>query len=136
MQSLEFAGQYSFVDSEILALDGSSDGQFSRIEVGQRAAAAPAPFRKLHVAWRHKRLTLSTNAYIRGATLDSEPAYGYPFYKNKGYTRADAGFSYRLPKGVEIYGRLNNFLNQKYEEVLGYPGPAPELHGRHAVSAE
>ena len=74
-----------------------------------------------NLAWRHNRLTLSTNASIRGAVLDSEPTNGYPFYKNKGYTRADAGVSYRLPKGVEIYGRLNNFLNQKYEEVLGYP---------------
>ncbi len=23
--------------------------------------------------------------------------------------------------GVEIYGRLNNFLNQHYEESFGYP---------------
>ena len=91
-------------------------------EVGQAAAAdARAIPQATIVTWRYKRLTLSTNAYIRGAVLDSEPAYGYPFYKNKGYTRADAGISYRLPKGVEIYGRLNNFLNQKYEEVLGYP---------------
>ena len=24
-------------------------------------------------------------------------------------------------RGVEIYGRLNNFLNQKYEEAFGFP---------------
>lgn len=120
IQSLEFTGQYSFVDSEILALDGSSMANFP-FEVGQELRRRPRHSASYTLAWRHKRLTLSTNAYIRGATLDSEPAYGYPFYKNKGYTNADAGFSYRLPKGVEIYGRLNNFLNQKYEEVLGYP---------------
>jgi outer membrane cobalamin receptor len=43
------------------------------------------------------------------------------FFNNKGYTRADAGFSYRMLHGVEIYGRVNNMLNQKYEEVFGYP---------------
>ncbi len=26
-----------------------------------------------------------------------------------------------LPRGVELYGRLNNFLNQKYEESFGFP---------------
>jgi outer membrane receptor protein involved in Fe transport len=33
----------------------------------------------------------------------------------------DGGFSYRLPKGVEIFGRMDNILDRKYEEVLGYP---------------
>ena len=91
------------------------------IEVGQPLLRRPRHSASYSVTYTYRRLTLSTNAYIRGATLDGEPAYGYPFYKNKGYTRADVGVSYRLPKGVEIYGRLNNFLNQKYEEVLGYP---------------
>jgi len=35
--------------------------------------------------------------------------------------RADAGWAYHFPRGVEIYGRLNDFLNQKYEESFGYP---------------
>ncbi len=118
--SIELTGQYTFMDTEILALDGSSTANFP-FEVGQELRRRPRNSASYALAWRHKRLTLSTNAYIRGAVLDGEPAYGYPFYKNKGYTRADAGFSYRLPKGVEIYGRLSNFLNQKYEEVLGYP---------------
>jgi outer membrane receptor protein involved in Fe transport len=43
------------------------------------------------------------------------------FFHDKGYTRADAGFAYQLPRGVEFYGRLNNFLNQKYEESFGFP---------------
>jgi outer membrane receptor protein involved in Fe transport len=61
-------------------------------------------------------------------TLDVDPTLGLSacpsmrcFFDNKGYTRADVGFSYRMPHGIEIYGRLNNFLNQKYEEVFGYP---------------
>jgi len=42
-------------------------------------------------------------------------------FRNKGYVLANVGFAYTLPAGVEIYGRLNNFLNQKYEESLGFP---------------
>ena len=120
IRSLGIAAQYSFVDTEVLALDGSSEAN-SPYEVGQPLLRRPRHSASYSVTYTHKRLTLSTNAYIRGATLDGEPNYGYPFYKNKGYTHADLGLSYRLPYGVEMYGRLNNFLNQKYEEILGYP---------------
>lgn len=120
IQSLEFGGQYTFLDSSILALDGSSTVS-APYQVGQQLLRRPRHSASYSISWTHKALTLSTNAYIRGAVLDVEPAYGQPFYPNKGYTRADAGFSYRLPRGVEIYGRLNNLLNQKYEELLGYP---------------
>ena len=42
-------------------------------------------------------------------------------FRNHGYELMNAGFAYRLPKGIEIYGRLNNFLNQRYEEAFGFP---------------
>ncbi|MDM7994237.1 MAG: TonB-dependent receptor [Acidobacteriota bacterium] len=120
LQSLELGGQYTFLDTTVLALDGSNLAN-APYQVGQELLRRPRHSASYNIAWRHKRLTLSTHAYLRGAVLDAEPAFGSPFYTNKGYVRADAGLSYRLPKGVEIYGRLNNFLNQKYEESLGYP---------------
>ena len=72
---------------------------------------------------------LNTNAYIRGSALDTEPndgtyacSFGLPcLFTNKGYVRVDGGFSYRLPRGTEIYSRLSNILDRKYEEVFGYP---------------
>ena len=42
-------------------------------------------------------------------------------FRNNGYVDVNAGFAVRLPRGVEIYGRLNNLLNQKYEESFGFP---------------
>jgi uncharacterized protein Usg len=42
-------------------------------------------------------------------------------FRNHGYELMNAGFAYHLPKGVEIYGRLNDFLNQRYEEAFGFP---------------
>ena len=72
---------------------------------------------------------LNMNGTIRGAVLDVEPNDGTfacelglaCFFRNHGYELLNAGFAYRLPKGIEIYGRLNNFLNQKYEEAFGFP---------------
>ena len=72
---------------------------------------------------------LNLNGAIRGAVLDLEPNDGtfactfepQCLFRNHGYELMNAGFSYRLPKGIEIYGRLNNFLNQRYEEAFGFP---------------
>jgi outer membrane receptor protein involved in Fe transport len=128
LQSLELSGQYTFLDSSILALDGTSRAN-APFQVGQRLIRRPTHSASCNVTWHHGKLMLNTNAYIRGTTLDIEPnlgtfacTLGLPcFFENSGYVRADGGFSYQLPRGVEIYGRLNNFLNQKYEEVYGYP---------------
>jgi vitamin B12 transporter len=89
--------------------------------VGQPLLRRPRHSGSYGVTWNYRRLTLNTTAYIRGETLDVEPAFGQPFFANPGYVRADAGFAYRLFGGVEVYGRLNNLLNRKYEENLGYP---------------
>jgi outer membrane receptor protein involved in Fe transport len=126
--SLELGGQYTFMDSSILALDGSTEAN-APFHVGQQLIRRPRHSAGYNLTWRYRRLTLNTNAYIRGTTLDVDPSlglsacsYGMPcFFTNRGYTRVDAGFSYRMPGGIEIYGRLNNVLNQKYEETFGYP---------------
>ncbi len=128
IQSLELGGEYTFLDSSILALDGTSQ-TITPFQVGQQLLRRPRHSASYNLTWNHKRLTLNTNAYIRGAVLDVDPSYGtfactlgMPcFFNSRGYTRADAGFSYKLPGGVEIYGKVNNFLNQKYEEIFGYP---------------
>jgi outer membrane receptor protein involved in Fe transport len=128
LQSLELGGEYTFLDSSILALEGASQAN-APFQVGQQLVRRPRHSASYSITWRHRNLTLNTSAYIRGAVLDVDPTLGLSacsygmqcFFTNHGYTRADAGFSYRLPRGVEIYGRLNNFLNQKYEEVFGFP---------------
>jgi len=134
-QSLELGGQYTFLASSILALDGS-DGAKDPFEVGQPLIRRPRHSGSYNITWRYKRLILNTNAYIRSSVLDVDPtfglsacSYGMPcFFTNQGYIRADAGFSYRLPHGLEIFGRINNFLNQKYEETFGYPALRLNFH--------
>jgi outer membrane cobalamin receptor len=134
-RSVQFTAEYTFDGTEILALSGSKDLALAPFQVGQELFRRPRNSGFYDVTWHHRSLTLNTTAYIRGQVLDIEPNYGtftcepvseggfgLPcLFTNKGYTRADAGFSYRLWPGVEIYGRLKNFLNQKYEESLGYP---------------
>jgi outer membrane receptor protein involved in Fe transport len=122
VRSLDLAANYTRLDSAILALDGTTASQ-SPFEVGQPLIRRPRNSGSLNATWYHGRLTLNLNGYWRTQMLDVEPNYGAfgGLFPNKGYFLANTGFAYRLPRGVELYGRLNNFLNRKYEEVLGFP---------------
>ncbi len=121
-RALEVSAHYTWLNSAILAVDGTTLAP-SHFQVGQPLLRRPRNSGGFNAAWQHNRLTLSLNGYWRSRVLDVEPNYGASggLFTNKGYTLANAGFAYRLPRGVELYGRLNNFLNQKYEEALGFP---------------
>jgi len=132
-RALEVGGEYTLLDASILALDGTTLAQFP-FRVGQPLLRRPHHSGASNITWRHGRLTLNTHAYIRGAVLDLEPNLGtfactpppvgpgLPcLFTNPRYFLANGGFSYRLPRGLEIYGRLNNFLDRRYEESMGYP---------------
>lgn len=127
-RSLELTAQYTWLDSAILALDGSTLVE-SPFAVGQPLIRRPRSSAAYNLTWRHKRLILNTNELMRGGALDIEPndgtfacTLGLPcLFRTGGYVVANAGFAYELPGGLEIHGRLNNFTNEKYEEVLGFP---------------
>jgi outer membrane receptor protein involved in Fe transport len=126
--SLDLGAEYTLDKTEVLSLDGS-DVALAPLQVGQPLDAEPRNSAGFNVTWRHRNLMLNSNAYIRGQVLDVEPNYGLGAcdeslpcqFEDPGYFRWDGGFSYHLPKGCQIFGRMDNMLNRKYEEVLGYP---------------
>jgi outer membrane receptor protein involved in Fe transport len=127
-RSLQVSGEYTLLATAILALNGSSLVQ-APFHVGQELIRRPKNSAGFNITWQRRRLTLNTNAYLRGRTLDLEPndgvyacSFGLPcLFPDKGYVVLNGGFSYRLTHGLEIYAHLNNLLDRKYEEVLGYP---------------
>lgn len=128
LRSLEFSGSYTWLNTSILALDGFMEPS-PPFTVGEPLLRRPHNSAGFNATWTRKRLMLNLNGTIRGAVLDIEPNDGTftctfepkCVFRNPGYELLNAGFSYRLPKGIEVYGRLNNFLNQKYEEAFGFP---------------
>jgi outer membrane receptor protein involved in Fe transport len=135
IRSLEFSGSYTWMNTAILALDGFTE-PVDPYTVGEPLLRRPRNAAGFNATWTKKRLMLNMNGTIRGAVLDVEPNDGtfacelinpmtqLPYqciFRNPGYELLNAGFAYHLPKGIEIYGRLNNFLNQKYEEAFGFP---------------
>lgn len=121
--ALTLGGQYTLLDSEILALTGSTQAQ-GGYKVGDPLVRRARHSGYYFATWRRRRLTLQTDASLRGMTLDFHPSFGPPpfgrFYDNKGYIKAGAGFSYELVNGLTMYGRVDNLANQRYEEVLGF----------------
>jgi outer membrane receptor protein involved in Fe transport len=128
IQSLDFSGSYTWMNTAILALDGFTE-PVDPFSVGEPLLRRPRNAAGFNATWTRKRLMLNLNGTIRGAVLDVEPNDGtfacelmLPcLFRDHGYELLNAGFAYRLPKDVEIYGRLNNFLNQRYEEAFGFP---------------
>lgn len=131
--SLRVEAGYTFLSSSILALDGTSSA-LAPFEVGQPLIRRPRHLGFYAIAWTRHRLTLSSSGYFRGRVLDLEPNFGTfaceapplgpglaCLFENRGYARLDGGVSYRAYRGLELYGWLYNFLDQRYEEVLGYP---------------
>jgi vitamin B12 transporter len=37
------------------------------------------------------------------------------------YTKVDLGLSYRVSKNFSVYGRVENLLDEKYQEAYGFP---------------
>ena len=129
LRSLQMSVEYTRDATSVLSLNGSSLA-LAPLQVGQQLINEPRNSGAYNLTWRHGNLMLNTNAYIRGSVLDVEPNYGLGacsyfslpcLFSDKSYVRVDGGSSYRLPRGVELFGRLDNILDQKYEEVLGYP---------------
>jgi outer membrane cobalamin receptor len=126
--AVRFETGYTFMPTTILALDGSSQA-LAPFQVGQPLIRRPRNSGFYAVGWSHHRLTLGNSGYWRGQVLDLEPnegtyacELGLPcLFENEGYVRLDGGFSYRVYKGLEVYGQIYNLLDRHYEEILGFP---------------
>ena len=40
---------------------------------------------------------------------------------NEGYAKLNLSGSYRINRGLRAFARIENLLNQDYQEVLGFP---------------
>jgi len=127
-RSLQVTAEYTWLNTAVLALDGTT-GVPLPFFVGEPLIRRPRSSAGYDVTWTHGRLMLNSSASIRGAVLDLEPNDGtfactfepQCVFRSHGYVDANAGFAYHFPRGIEIDGRLNNFLNQSYEESFGFP---------------
>ena len=122
--NLDLRGNYTFLDTEILAVSGSSIAQ-TPYSVGDRLLRRPRHAGSIDAAWTRNRASAFAQIQLRGETLDAEPAFGPTggLFENPGHTIVNIGGSWRPVKSVEVFARGLNLFDREYEEVLGYPAP-------------
>lgn len=130
---LNFGGHYTLMDSKLVAAADLIDfnvfppKSVPNREVGLPLLRRPRHSGALNVAWIGERFDLNLDAFFVGRRRDGDPiefspfdAQGRPIY-NDGYAKLDLAGSYRLNSHVTMFARIENLLNQNYQEVLGYP---------------
>jgi outer membrane cobalamin receptor len=125
LASFDLRGNYTLLDSEILAVNGLSIAQ-APYAVGDPLLRRPRHSGSLDAVWNKSRFSAFFQLQVRGKTLDAEPAFGPTggLYDNPGYSIVNLGGSWKPLKAVEVFARALNLFDRQYEEVLGYPAPA------------
>ena len=63
----------------------------------------------------------------RGAMRDLEPNFGSEVVTNPGRAVAALSASVRLARGFELFGRVSNLFDRRYEDVYGFPAAGRRL---------
>jgi iron complex outermembrane receptor protein/vitamin B12 transporter len=130
---LSFSGHYTLLDSKLLAAADLIDfNAFPPVLVPNREVGLPLLRRPRHsgainVTWVGERFDLNLDAIFVGRRRDGDPvrfspfdAQGLPIY-NPGYEKLDLSGSYHLTPRLTAFARIENLLNQNYQEALGFP---------------
>ncbi|MDQ6679057.1 MAG: TonB-dependent receptor, partial [Acidobacteriota bacterium] len=122
---LMLSGNYTYLDTAVLALNGSDSLVQAFYTLGQQLPRRPKHSGALVSSFQFRRVSANITGYFRGEILDVEPNYGTSggFYRNTGFQNIGFNLNYHLDHGFTVYGYLRNALDQRYEELLGYPSP-------------
>ena len=119
---LRLAASYTFLRSR---LDRSFDPASQ--EVGLPLLRRPRHSGSLEINWTAQRYDLSMSGSFVGSRRDIDPLSGARFDQNgeaifnSGYAKLNLAGSYKISRFGRLFGRVENLLNQDYQEVLGFP---------------
>lgn len=119
---LRVAASYTFLRSRLQRAADASDR-----EVGLPLLRRPAHLGSIQLNWTAPRYDLSLDGSFIGRRRDIDPVSFSRFDKtgraifNGGYAKLNAAGSYHMNHFVSLFARVENMLNQDYQEVLGFP---------------
>ena len=118
-------GSYTWLETEVLSLNGSTDLVQTYYYLGQPLLRRPKQSGSFVASLRHGRADLNVTGSFRGHTLDVEPNYGAfgGFYTNPGNQSIAMNLNVRVRGNLAMYANLRNAFNQHYEEIYGFPAP-------------
>jgi outer membrane cobalamin receptor len=122
---LSFDASYTWLQTDALALSGSSGLVQAYYYLGQPLFRRPRNSGTLVASVRHGRVSVNLTGYWRSHTLDVEPSYGASAgtFWNPGYQNVGVNVNFRVAHNLTAYANLRNGFNQRYEEIYGFPAP-------------
>ncbi|HTG14586.1 MAG TPA: TonB-dependent receptor, partial [Blastocatellia bacterium] len=118
---LRIGGSYTFLSSKVQqAADALSP------EVGLALLRRPRHSGALEVSWVGPKYDVTMDGSFVGKRRDLDPvtgarfAGGRPIF-NDGYAKLNAAGSYHAGRFITLFARIENLLNQDYQEILGFP---------------
>lgn len=130
---LQIGGNYTLLKSELTSsaeiLDFSSESPqlIPNPEVGLPLLRRPRNSGSIYASLVANKFDVNLFGLFMGRRRDLDPvsflkfdALGSPIY-NSGYQKVDLTGAYRMTTWWTMFGRIENLLNQDYQEVLGYP---------------
>jgi vitamin B12 transporter len=108
-------GSYMFLPTRITA---STSPQSSDTGIGEQLVRRPRNSGSLSIAVTPKRWSLVIGGNFVGERQDADFTFGIT--RNPGYENIYASASYDIARHFTPILKVNNLLNERYEEVLGY----------------
>ena len=120
---LEAAVTYTWLDTEILAVDRLSDEAPTPFQVGEALLRRPRHQGALDLVYQQGSVTAFGQFVTRGQSLDVEPSFGAfgGLFTNSGYGVVNLGGTFTVRKGLDLFARITNLLDRPYEEAFGFP---------------
>ena len=124
-RGLEARASYSFLDTEVLALDNAPGVAPAPFTVGDPLLRRPRHQVHVNLLYRHRRATAYFRAGGRSRVLDVEPNWGASggLFSAPGFGVADAGVAIHAGRHADVLVRADNLFDRPYEAVFGYPAP-------------
>ena len=114
---LMITGNYSYDDSLVIVSPNAFDP--SQLP-GNRLIRRPPHSGSLTAYANFSRFNVTLGGYFTSRRTDSD-FLGLGLTSNPGSARFDLSASYRMGRGLSVYGRASNLFNKRYQDALGFP---------------
>jgi outer membrane cobalamin receptor len=119
---LRIAGSYTFLRSRVERAENGLDP-----EIGLPLLRRPRNSGSFELTWVDRRFDIRLDGSAVGERRDINAVSGARFdgsgraVFNDGYVKVNAAGSFMITRRLTAFSRVENLLNQDYEEVLGFP---------------
>ena len=120
---LSVSAAYTWLDTAVLAVDGTSGKAPPPFEVGDPLIRRPRHQGWVSAAFARPRWSAFTRVDLRGSVQDVDPSYGAfgGVVTGAGFVTVRAGASLHVHERLDLLLRAENLFDRRYEEAVGFP---------------